>query len=117
MRFHKPRVVDENTGESLLSGCNMDNRQKHDREMEIGEPTLKTLKKLRQEQQKRAIMDICSFYRTATRYLTMHLPFANELLYDLAVLHPLMLKEDQVIHRTAEKVSRDNQTGLCRPTN
>ena len=40
-------------------------------------------------------MDMCSFYRTATLYLTGHLPFANELFYDLAVLHPLMLKEDQ----------------------
>ena len=79
----------------------MDNRLKHDREMEIGEPTSKTLKELRQEQQKRAIMDMCIFYRTATMYLTRHLPFANELFYDLAVLHPLMLKEDQacqVIH-------------------
>ena len=37
-------------------------------------------------------------------YLTMHLPIVNELLYDIAVLHPLMLKEDQafqVIRRTA----------------
>ena len=54
-------------------------------------------------------MDMCSFYRTATRYLTRHLPFANELLNDLAVLHPLMLKEDQgchVIRRTAKKLSQ-----------
>ena len=54
-------------------------------------------------------MDMCSFHRTATRYLTRHIPFANELLYDLAVLHPLMLKEDQacpVIRRTAEKLSQ-----------
>ena len=35
-----------------------------------------------------------SFYRNATRYLTRHLPFAIELFYDLAVIHPLMLKED-----------------------
>ena len=40
-------------------------------------------------------MDMFSFYRTTTKYLTGHLPFANELFYDLAVLHPLMLKEDQ----------------------
>ena len=41
------------------------------------------------------IMDMCRFYRTATKYLTGHLPFLNELFYDLAVLPPLMLKEDQ----------------------
>ena len=40
-------------------------------------------------------MDMCSFYRTATMYLNRHIPFANELFYDLAVLDPLMLKEDQ----------------------
>ena len=77
--------------------------------MEIGEPTSKTVKKLRQKQQKRAIMDMCSFYRTATRYMTRHLPCANELLYDLVVLYPLMLKEDQasqVIRRTAKKLSQ-----------
>ena len=83
MRFPKQSVVGEKTGESLLSldVDNTDNRLKHDREMEIDDPTSKTLKKLRQEQKKRAIMDMCSFYRTATRYLTRHLPFSNELLY------------------------------------
>ena len=67
---------------------------KHDREIEIGESTSKTLKKLRQE---RAIMDMGSFYCTNTRCLTRHLPFANELFFDLAILHPLMLKESQVV--------------------
>ena len=54
-------------------------------------------------------MDMCIFYRTATTYLTRHIPFANELLYDLAVLHPLMLKEDQtchVIRKTANELSQ-----------
>ena len=57
-------------------------------------------------------MDMCSFYRTATMYLTRHLPFANELyiiLYDISVLHPRMLREDQtchVIRRTAKKLSQ-----------
>ena len=51
-------------------------------------------------------MGMCSFFRTATRYLTRYLPFANELLYDLAVLHPLMLKEGHVIRRTAKKLSQ-----------
>ena len=32
----------------------------------IGEPTSKTLEKLRREQQKKAIIDMCSFYHTAT---------------------------------------------------
>ena len=63
----------------------MDNRLKYDREMKIGVPTSKTLKKLRREQQKRATMNMCSFYCTATRYMTRHL-----LLYDLDVLHPLI---------------------------
>ena len=76
----------------------MDHRPKHDREMEIGEPTSDTLKTLIQEQQKRAILGMCSFYRTATRYLNRHLPFANELLYDLPVLLPLMLKS-QIIRQ------------------
>ena len=104
MRFLKQGAVGERTGISRLSldVDNTDNRLKHDREIEIDEPTSKTLKKLRQEQ------DMCSFYRTATRYLTRHLPFANEQLHDLAVLHPLMLKEDQacqVIRRTPKKLS------------
>ena len=76
--------------------------------MEIGEPTSKTLIILRQEQQKRAIMDMCSFYLTATRSVTRHLRFANERLYDIPVLHPLILKEAQacqVIHWTAKKLS------------
>ena len=44
----------EKTGKSLLylDVNNTDNRLKHDREMEIGESTLKNLKKLRQEQNK-----------------------------------------------------------------
>ena len=70
---------------------------------------LQILKKLRREQQKRAIIDMCIFYSTTPRYLTRHLPFPNELLYDLTVLHPLMLKEDQacqVICRTAKKLSQ-----------
>ena len=88
---------------------NTDSRLKHDREMELGESTSKTLKKLRQEQQKSAIMDMCSFYRTATRYLTRPFPFANELFYDLALPHPLLLKEDQACHvicSTANKLSQ-----------
>ena len=54
-------------------------------------------------------MGMCIFYRTATMYLTRHLSFVNELLYDLVILHPLMLKEDQscqVIHITAKKLSQ-----------
>ena len=63
MRFFKQSVVGEKTGKSLLSldVDNTDNKLKHDREMEIGEPTSKTLKKLRHVRQKRAIMDMCSF--------------------------------------------------------
>ena len=78
MRFLKQSAIGENTGQFLLSldVDNTENSLKHDREMEIGEPTLKTLKKLGQQQQRRAIMDICSFYRTATSYLTRNLPFA-----------------------------------------
>ena len=75
--------------------------------MEMGEPTSKTLKKLRQAQQKRVIMDMCSFYRTAEKDRTMHLPLANELIHDLAIHHPLMYKEDlacQVIRRTEKKL-------------
>ena len=56
-------VVGEKTGTSLMSldVNNTDNRLKHDREMEIGEPTSKALKKLRQVQQKKTIMDMWSF--------------------------------------------------------
>ena len=77
--------------------------------MEIGEPTSKTLNKLKQEQQKRAIMGMCSFYCNVTRYLTRHLPFANERFYDLPILHLLILKEDlacQVIRITSNKLSQ-----------
>ena len=98
MKFPIQSVVGEKTGKSLLSldVDNTNNRLKYDREMEISEPISKTLKKLRREPQQRAIiMDMCCFYCTASRYLTRHLPFANELLYDLAVHHPLMLKEDE----------------------
>ena len=62
--------------------------------MEIGEPTSKTLKKLRQELHKRDIMEHAQYYRTATLYLTRHLPLAIELTHELAVFHPLMLKEE-----------------------
>ena len=82
---------------------NTDNRRKHDREMEIGESTSKAWKKRIQEQQKRAIMDIHSFYCTATKYLTKHLPLADELLHT----PPFMHKEDQaclVIRGTAKKL-------------
>ena len=59
MRFSKQSVVGEKTGKSLLSldVDNTDNRLKHEREMEMGKPTSKTLKKLRQEQPKITIMD------------------------------------------------------------
>ena len=52
-------------------------------------------------------MDMFRFDRTITSYLTRYLPFANELFYDLAVLHPLMLKEQacQVICLTEMKLS------------
>ena len=75
------------TGKSLLSLDlnNTDNRLKHDQE---------NLKEAETRTEERDLMDMYSFYCTATRYLTRHLPSANELFYDLAVLHPLMLKED-----------------------
>ena len=57
-------------------------------------------------------------YRTATRYLTRHLPFTNELLYDLVVLHPLIPKEDQACNTlNCNETITDNEIGLCRPTN
>ena len=51
MTFLKQSVVGEKTGKSMLSLDveNTDNRLEHDREMEIGEPTSKTLKKRRQK--------------------------------------------------------------------
>ena len=57
---------------------------------------------------------------TVTRYLTRHLPIANELLHYLAVLHPHMLKEDpeyQVIRRTAKTLAQIiRQDYVCRLT-
>ena len=49
MRFLKQSVVSEKSGKSLLSVDvdNTDDRLKHDREMEIGEPTSKALKNRR----------------------------------------------------------------------
>ena len=54
MRFLKQSVVGENSGKFLLSldVNNTDNKRKHDREIEIGESSSKTLKKLRQGQKK-----------------------------------------------------------------
>ena len=69
MRFLKQSVVGEKTGNVLLSVDidNTYNRLEYDREMKIGEPSSKTLKKLRQERPKMVIMDIHSFYHTATK--------------------------------------------------
>ena len=49
MKFPKQTVLGEKTGKSLLSldVDNTDNILKYDQEMDIGEPTSKTLKKLR----------------------------------------------------------------------
>ena len=110
MRFLKQSVVGENTGKYMLSldVDNMDNRLKHDLE----EAETITAEKGHNRH--------VQFYRTATRYLTRHLPFVNELLHDLVVLHPLMLKEDQasqVIRITAKKLSQIIRQDLCRLTN
>ena len=78
LRFLKQSVVVKNTGKYMLS-VDVDN----------------TDNRLRQEQQKGAIMDMRSFYRTATHYFTSHLLLVNELLHDLAVVQPLIHKEDQ----------------------
>ena len=101
MRFLKQSVVGEKTGKYMLSldVDNLDNRLKHDREMEIGEPTSKTLKKLREKEQKMAIMDMCSFYRTVTRYLTRHLP----------------RERGTTTTQNYKETITDNQTGLCMP--
>ena len=116
MKFLKQSVVSEKTGRSMLSleVNNADNTLKHDREMEIGEPTSRILlKRLRQKQQKIFIMDMCSLYRTATRYLTRHLPLANDLLHDLVVPHPCLSSNTQ----NCKETITDNQTGLCMPNN
>ena len=54
MKFLKQSVGRKLVNKSLLTldVNNTDNRLKHDREMEIGESTSKTLKMLRQEQKK-----------------------------------------------------------------
>ena len=54
IEIHHAECCWEKTGKFLLSLDlnNTDNRLKHDREMEIGESTSKTLKKLRQKQKK-----------------------------------------------------------------
>ena len=59
MRVFKQRNVGKKTGQSLLSVNidNTDNRLKHDREMEMAKSSSKTLKKLKQAQQKRDIID------------------------------------------------------------
>ena len=96
MSFAKQSIVGEKTGRSMLSLDldNSDNRLKHDREIDSGEPTSKTLKRLRQEQQKMAIMDMFSFYQTATKVSDWASTLAKDLLHDL-IVHPLMLREDQ----------------------
>jgi len=67
----------------------------------------KALKMLRSKQQEGPTMDIDKCYHVSTKYLTNHLPIDNELLRDLAALHPLMHKEDQTsqtIRMTAKKL-------------
>ena len=122
-RFLKQTVVQEKSGKALISidvdlAENILDRQK---EMEIGEPTARALKKVRAEQQKRTLMDMQNFYRTSTKYLMSRLPLDNELLKDLAVLHPLMHKEDHAVHairRTAKKLPQIiNEDDLGRLTN
>ena len=97
MSFLKQSVVGEIPGKYLL--CldvdNPDNRLKHDRKREIGGLTSKTLKKLRQEQQERAIMDMCSF---------MLLFAIQSMLISISVSHLEIAEFTDSIHRSAPQI-------------
>lgn len=65
------------------------------KDMEVGEPTRKALKSMSVDEQKHPLLGMRSFFHEVSKYLLSHLPLDNEMLQDLACLHPLCQKESK----------------------
>ena len=88
-RFMQAHVIDKKFGSDLISiDCKSVKIQLQDKELVIGINTRKVLKELPSDQQKHALLGICSFFGTTVTELQQKLSLQNNLLQQLGCLNP-----------------------------
>ena len=96
--FIKQDIVSEKQGGELLIVNMIDSENAlRNQDMEIGEPTVTALQRVKESQKNILHHDMRNFYYVTTKYLMTNLPVNNELLKDLSAVHPLRRKEDQSV--------------------
>ena len=97
-RFMKGQAVEKRYGSDLTSiECQDVKLQLPDKSIVIGKGAREALVKLTSEQQRQALLGICSFMCTTATELQQKLPLKNELLRQLGCTNPLKRKKESTV--------------------
>ena len=97
-RFMKGQAVEKRYGSDLISiECQDVKLQSPDKSIVIGKGAREALVKLTSEQQRQALLGICSFMCTTATELQQKLPLKNELLMQLGCTNPLKRKKESTV--------------------
>ena len=97
-RFMKGQAVEKRYGSDLTSiECQDVKLQLPDKSIVIGKGAREALVKLTSEQQRQALLGICSFMCTTATELQEKLPLKNELLRQLGCTNPLKRKKESTV--------------------
>ena len=97
-RFMKGQAVEKRYGSDLTSiKCQDVKLQLPDKSIVIGKGVREALVKLTSEQQRQALLGICSFMCTTATELQQKLPLKNELLRQLGCTNPLKRKKESTV--------------------
>ena len=97
-RFMKGQAVEKRYGSDLISiECQDVKLQLPDKSIVIGKGAREALVKLTSEQQRQALLGICSFMCTTATELQQKLPLKNELLMQLGCTNPLKRKKESTV--------------------
>ena len=97
-RFMKGQAVEKRYGSDLTSiECQDVKLQLPDKSIVIGKGAREALVKLTSEQQRQALLGICSFMCTTATELQQKLPLKNELLRQLGCTNPLKWKKESTV--------------------
>ena len=97
-RFMKGQAVEKRYGSDLTSiECQDVQLQLPDKSIVIGKGAREALVKLTSEQQRQALLGICSFMCTTATELQQKLPLKNELLRQLGCTNPLKSKKKSTV--------------------
>lgn len=93
LRFVKTDVVGSKSGDELakVDVKELKNLRSLD-DIEIGEATRQSMKKVKPEQHKAVLLDIRQFFTITTQYLMKNLPLSNTVLQDVQCLDPAARK-------------------------